>query len=153
MLPPRICASRSLKSLFSLPNAAISVGHTKVKSFGQKKYSLPFAFVIFFRDLLKCVVPVGADCGGQFELSGNFSPTPNMSMSIAPIRFCYWILERASWIPDNLARLNGRVSGSGPIVIWHYPEHVLPDADSGVPDKALGAFSGRNQAQARGCPT
>ncbi|CNK69491.1 Uncharacterised protein [Mycobacterium tuberculosis] len=33
---PRICASRSSNSSFSLPNAAISVGHTKVKSFGQK---------------------------------------------------------------------------------------------------------------------
>src|SRR3954470_17711495 len=29
-------ASRSLKSLFNLPKPAISVGHTNVKSFGQK---------------------------------------------------------------------------------------------------------------------
>ena len=33
---PYTTASRSLKSSFSLPNAAISVGQTKVKSFGQK---------------------------------------------------------------------------------------------------------------------
>ena len=37
MEPPRICASRSANSLFSLPKAAISVGQTKVKSLGQKK--------------------------------------------------------------------------------------------------------------------
>src|SRR5882724_9981150 len=36
MLTPRICASRALNSLSSLPNAAISVGHTNVKSLGQK---------------------------------------------------------------------------------------------------------------------
>src|ERR1700755_2136128 len=33
---PSSCASRALNSLSSLPNAAISVGHTKVKSLGQK---------------------------------------------------------------------------------------------------------------------
>src|SRR5699024_1462701 len=32
--PPRTCVSRSWKSSLSLPNAAISVGQTKVKSFG-----------------------------------------------------------------------------------------------------------------------
>ena len=32
-------ASRSANSLFSLPKAAISVGQTKVKSLGQKKYT------------------------------------------------------------------------------------------------------------------
>ena len=37
VLPPRTCASRSANSRLSLPNAAISVGQTKVKSFGQKK--------------------------------------------------------------------------------------------------------------------
>ena len=36
MLAPSSCASRALNSLSSLPNAAISVGHTKVKSLGQK---------------------------------------------------------------------------------------------------------------------
>ena len=36
MLTPSSCASRALNSFSSLPNAAISVGHTKVKSFGQK---------------------------------------------------------------------------------------------------------------------
>src|ERR1700758_5783604 len=36
MLTPRICASRALNSLSSLPKAAISVGQTKVKSLGQK---------------------------------------------------------------------------------------------------------------------
>ncbi len=33
---PRTWASRSANSSLSLPNAAISVGHTKVKSLGQK---------------------------------------------------------------------------------------------------------------------
>ncbi len=36
-LAPRTCVSRASNSLFSSPNAAISVGHTKVKSLGQKK--------------------------------------------------------------------------------------------------------------------
>jgi multidrug efflux pump subunit AcrB len=36
VLTPSTCASRSLNALFSFPNSAISVGHTKVKSFGQK---------------------------------------------------------------------------------------------------------------------
>src|SRR5580704_1501085 len=35
MLTPRSCASRALNSLSSLPNAAISVGQTNVKSFGE----------------------------------------------------------------------------------------------------------------------
>lgn len=34
---PRIWASRSANSSFSLPNAAISVGQTKVKSLGHAK--------------------------------------------------------------------------------------------------------------------
>ncbi len=37
MLAPNSCASRARNSLSSLPKAASSVGHTKVKSFGQKK--------------------------------------------------------------------------------------------------------------------
>jgi hypothetical protein len=37
VLTPRTCASRSAKSSFRRPKAAISVGQTKVKSFGQKK--------------------------------------------------------------------------------------------------------------------
>ncbi len=36
MLTPRTWASRALNSRSSLPKAAISVGQTKVKSFGQK---------------------------------------------------------------------------------------------------------------------
>ena len=37
VLTPSTCASRSRKSRFFFPNAAISVGQTKVKSLGQKK--------------------------------------------------------------------------------------------------------------------
>ena len=36
MLTPNTCAPRSANSRLSLPKAAISVGQTKVKSFGQK---------------------------------------------------------------------------------------------------------------------
>jgi hypothetical protein len=36
MLAPSSCASRARNSFSSFPKAAISVGHTKVKSLGQK---------------------------------------------------------------------------------------------------------------------
>ena len=39
----RVAVARTRGS--SLPNAAISVGQTNVKSFGQKKYDLPLAVV------------------------------------------------------------------------------------------------------------
>src|SRR5581483_11131471 len=82
MLAPRICVSRSWNSLFSLANPAISVGQTKVKSFGQKKYSfhLPAksrsvrvlnAFLGSFSVLTVAVI----------ENEGNFSPIPNIASS------------------------------------------------------------------------
>jgi len=37
VLMPSTCVSRSRKSRFRLPNSAISVGRTKVKSIGQEK--------------------------------------------------------------------------------------------------------------------
>jgi len=42
MLAPSSCASRSANSRVRRPKAAISVGQTKVKSFGQKNTTCHF---------------------------------------------------------------------------------------------------------------
>src|SRR5262249_20273294 len=79
-------ASRALNSLSSLPNAAISVGHTKVKSFGQKKNTchLPgwLSFVKGWKALSMSfdTTPVRAN-------AGNFCPIPSM-------RWSPWLMAR-----------------------------------------------------------
>src|SRR5271157_5245787 len=68
MLPPRIWASRSWNSRFSLPNAAISVGHTKVKSLGQKEEDSPLACVVLVGNGFECVVFIRGDGSGKTEI-------------------------------------------------------------------------------------
>jgi hypothetical protein len=55
--------------LFNLPNAAISVGHTKVKSFGQKNTIFHLPLLLFESNGWKAVLrsfdttPVNENCG------------------------------------------------------------------------------------------
>src|SRR5262245_19033725 len=75
---PSSWASRALNSLSSLPNAAISVGHTKVKSFGQKNTTRHLPLWVLASNCWKALAwsfettPVSEYCG-------NFLPIPNMN--------------------------------------------------------------------------
>ena len=66
-LAPSSCASRSAKSLFKLPNAAISVEQTNVKSFGQKKTTFHLPENESSLISLNAFLLSEADRGGQIE--------------------------------------------------------------------------------------
>src|SRR5579862_7656855 len=79
MLAPSTCASRARNSFSSLPKAAISVGQTKVKSFGQKNttFHLPgkLSWLKDWKALFASLETTPVSANG-----GNFRPTPDMNM-------------------------------------------------------------------------
>src|SRR6185369_15408228 len=77
MLTPSSCASRALNSLSSLPNAAISVGHTNVKSFGQKKNTCHLPGCVSFVNGWKALL-MSFDTTPVSENGGNFCPIPSI---------------------------------------------------------------------------
>src|SRR5215831_7251955 len=74
-------ASRSLKSPLSLPNAAISVGHTKVKSLGQKKtiFHLPASDLSVTR---VNALSMSVDTTAGTSKAGILSPIVNTVLSL-----------------------------------------------------------------------
>src|SRR5690606_35668678 len=74
---PSNCASRALNSLSSLPKAAISVGHTKVKSFGQKNTTCHLPVKLSCVNGLNAVA-TSFETTPVSEYCGNFCPIPNM---------------------------------------------------------------------------
>ncbi len=68
MLTPSTCASRAWNSFSSLPKAAISVGQTKVKSFGQKNTTFHLPGKLSWRDGLEGGVQVVGDHAGEGEI-------------------------------------------------------------------------------------
>src|SRR4249920_2885381 len=103
---PSSCASRALNSLSSLPKAAISVGHTKVKSFGQKKTTRHLPFWVpaskFWNALAWSfeTTPVR-------EYWGNFCPIPSMSTP-----------PGSEWLKSAMGRILRGKSYSGQLIDW-----------------------------------
>src|SRR3982751_7123802 len=76
---PSSCASRALNSLSSLPNAAISVGHTKVKSFGQKKTTRHLPLWVSWSKGWNALA-WSLETTPVSEYWGNFCPIPNIDL-------------------------------------------------------------------------
>ena len=83
VLTPSTCASRASNSLLSLPKPAISVGHTKVKSFGQKNTTFHLPLKLPVENGLKAFVR-SLETTPVSENSGNFCPIPSMINSCRP---------------------------------------------------------------------
>jgi hypothetical protein len=72
-------ASRSANSPFSLPKPAISVGHTNVKSFGQKKMTFHLPLWLAVENGLKAVAR-SLETTPVSENSGNLCPIPHFQL-------------------------------------------------------------------------